>query len=99
MKSSATIHAFTTLFMIAAISILTSCSNNGQDEKIKSLQAELDKYKADEALQDHRLAVFDSLDFEFYSNQKWTCLTIVMPIISKCIILMAVSQPAYTLST
>ena len=52
---------------------LVSCSNNeaALQSKIDSLQAEVAKYKADEALQDRRIAIFDSLDFDFYSNQKW----------------------------
>lgn len=70
MKPATTLKAFATLFIVAAIATFSSCSNN-QEEKIKSLQAELDKYKAEEALREHRLAVFDTLDYEFYSNQKW----------------------------
>ena len=66
-----TFKAVTTLFIVTAFASLTSCSNNSQEEKIKSLQAELDRYKADEALQDTRLAIFDTLDYDFYSNQKW----------------------------
>lgn len=31
----------------------------------------MDKYKADEALQQMRFARFDTLDYDFYSNQKW----------------------------
>src|SRR6476620_7948502 len=69
--TTTTIKALATLFIVAAIATFTSCSNNSQEEKIKSLQAELDKYKADEALQEKRLAIFDTLDFDFYSNQKW----------------------------
>lgn len=70
-KVTTSIKALATLFIVAAIATFTSCSNNSQDEKIKSLQTELDKYKADEALQEKRLAIFDTLDFDFYSNQKW----------------------------
>src|SRR6187401_2534235 len=66
-----TIRVIATLFIIAAITTFTSCSNNDQEEKIKSLQAELDKYKADEVLAETRLAIFDTLDYDFYSNQKW----------------------------
>ena len=53
------------------LSLLAGCSNNSQQEKIASLQTELDKFKADEALQEKHLAIFDTLDFDFYSNQKW----------------------------
>ena len=71
MKKLFSIKTVSALFIITAITTFTSCSNNGQEEKIKSLQAELDKYKADEALAEKRLAIFDTLDYDFYSNQKW----------------------------
>ena len=71
MKKLSTIKAIAALFIVAAIAIFTSCSNSNQDEKIKSLQAELDKYKAADALTEKRLAMFDTLDYEYYSNQKW----------------------------
>lgn len=71
MKKVSTMPAIAALFMVAAILTFTSCSNSSQDEKIKSLQTELDKYKADEALTQKRLAMFDTLDYEYYSNQKW----------------------------
>jgi hypothetical protein len=70
-KIIASLHAISILFVSIIMLTLTSCSNKGQEEKIKSLQTELDKYKADEALQNKRLAIFDTLDFDFYSNQKW----------------------------
>src|SRR5689334_18826947 len=62
------------IFLLGMLALgLFSCSNNeaALQGKIDSLQAELDKYKSDEALQAHRIAVFDSLDFDFYSDQKW----------------------------
>ncbi len=65
------IKASAALLLVVTLLTFTSCSDSSQQEKIKSLQTELDKYKADEALQDKRLAVFDTLDFDFYSNQKW----------------------------
>lgn len=71
MKKLSTIKAIAALFTVAAIVTFTSCSNNNQDEKVKSLQAELDKYKAADALTEKRLAMFDTLDYEYYSNQKW----------------------------
>lgn len=70
-KETKTIKTLTALVVIAAAITFTSCLDKSQEKKIKSLQAELDKYKADEALQNKRLAVFDTLDFELYSNQKW----------------------------
>jgi len=71
MKKVTRLIAMVTLFTVAAIATFTGCSNKNQEEKIKSMQAELDKYKADEALQEKRLAIFDTLDYDFYSNQKW----------------------------
>ena len=71
MKKLLAIKAIAELFVVAAILTFASCSNSSQDEKIKSLQAELDKYKAAEALTQQRLAMFDTLDYEYYSNQKW----------------------------
>lgn len=71
MKKVTSIKAIATSLIVAAIVTFTSCSNNSQDEKVKSLQAELDKYKADEALTQKRLAMFDTLDYEYYSSQKW----------------------------
>jgi hypothetical protein len=71
MKKLTTINTIATLFISAAIATFMSCSNNDQEGKIKSLQAELDKYKADEAMVEKHLAIFDTLDFDFYSNQKW----------------------------
>ena len=70
-KETKTIKTLTALVVIAAAITFTGCLDKSQEKKIKSLQAELDKYKADKALQNKRLAVFDTLDFELYSNQKW----------------------------
>ena len=64
--------SLSTLALAMAIAVLAGCSGNaGLQSKIDSLQAELDQYKADEALQKARFARFDSLDYDFYSNQKW----------------------------
>ncbi len=71
MKKQTKINAIATLLVIAAIVTFTSCSTGSQDEKVKSLQAELDKYKAAETLTEKRLAMFDTVDYEYYSNQKW----------------------------
>lgn len=62
---------YAALFVAASTLLFTSCSDGGQAEKIKALQAELDKYKAAEDATQQRLAAFDTLDYEFYSNQKW----------------------------
>lgn len=67
----------TGLLVIAATVIFTSCSNNSGvsanlQNKIDSLQNELKKFTDEKALTEMRLARFDSLDFQFYSNQDWT---------------------------
>lgn len=56
---------------VSFISCNKSSNNSDLENKVKELQAELDKYKADEKLQNERLVRFDSLDFDFYSNQQW----------------------------
>lgn len=58
----------------AATALLISCnsSNSSQlNEKIKSLEAELQKYKSEKELTEQHIIRFDSLDFNIYSNQKW----------------------------
>ena len=59
--------------LVLAGGVLAGCSNNnaGLQAQVDSLQAELNKYKADEALQKTRFATFDTLDYDFYSKQKW----------------------------
>lgn len=63
------------LIIVTAV-IFTSCSNNGSNStgleaKIDSLQKELKKFTDEKALTEMRLVRFDSLDYEFYSNQDW----------------------------
>lgn len=63
------------------IATTTSCSKNNSDTtvmqtKIDSLQMELKKINDEKALTEMRLARFDSLDFNFYSEQKWDALAI-----------------------
>lgn len=72
-NTAKSINALVMIFVIALLAAFASCtgSGNGEQEKIDALQAELDKYKADEALQQKRFAVFDTLDYDLYSNQKW----------------------------
>ena len=53
---------------------LVSCSDTKSEAleaKIASLETELQAYKAAESLTQERLIAFDTLDFEFYTNQKW----------------------------
>lgn len=76
---------FTPIIVILIICILiatsTSCSKNSSNTiamqtKIDSLQMELKKFKDEKALTEMRLVRFDSLDFDFYSAQKWDSLAI-----------------------
>jgi len=75
-KVNSTIKIITTILIIAVSLTFTSCSNKGGDSsnlqaKVDSLQTELKKFKDEKALTEMRLTRFDSLDFEFYSNQDW----------------------------
>jgi len=69
-----TLKTITVVFVMTTITVFIGCKNSNDSnlqEKVNALQAELDKYKADEKLQNERLVRFDSLDFDFYSKQKW----------------------------
>src|SRR3954471_23889444 len=63
------------LLIVAATLTFTSCTNNSNSTnlqaKVDSLQNELKKFTDEKALTEHRLLVFDTLDYDFYSNQKW----------------------------
>ena len=65
----------TGVFLCLLVAAFGGCADSGKlvtlQSNVDSLQVELDKYKADEALQEMRFARFDSLDYVFYSNQKW----------------------------
>lgn len=62
-----------TLQLALMITGLVSCTSNdaSMQAKIDSLQAELKNFTDENALTEHRLMVFDTLDYDFYSNQKW----------------------------
>ncbi|OMP29877.1 polyketide cyclase [Mangrovimonas sp. DI 80] len=63
-----------TMVTLAAVTLFSSCSQNNTNElqtKIDKLEAELQDYKAQEAQIQQRLATFDTLDFEYFTNQKW----------------------------
>jgi predicted ester cyclase len=69
------------LIICVLIAALTSCSKNNTNTtamqtKIDSLQSELKKITDEKTLTEMRLARFDSLDFVFYSGQKWESLAI-----------------------
>jgi len=64
------------LFVFAVSVTFTSCANNSGDTtqlqgRIDSLQNELKVFKDEKAMTEHRLLVFDTLDYDFYSNQTW----------------------------
>ena len=76
MKKASTIKAISSLFTIVVIVTFTSCSNSSGNNqnlqaRVDSLQKELKHFTDEKALTEMRIAKFDSLDFEFYSNQKW----------------------------
>lgn len=72
-----TIKMLVTIFIVVATAVaLTSCSNKGGNSsdlhaKIDSLQKDLKKFTDEKALTEMRLIRFDSLDYNFYSNQDW----------------------------
>ena len=64
------------ILIVAATATFISCTRSGGDTanlqaKVESLQNELKKFTDEKALTEMRLARFDSLDYEFYSNQDW----------------------------
>jgi len=64
------------ILFVATTTTFTSCTNGSNytarlQAKVDSLQNELTKFTNEKALTDLRLAKFDTLDFDFYSNQKW----------------------------
>ena len=66
------------LIVAAAIITSSSCNNAGNSAmqaKIDSLQNALKHFTDEQATTAMRLAKFDTLDFDFYSNQKWDLFT------------------------
>src|SRR6187401_1719111 len=75
-KTIIKINIVATLLVIAATATFTGCTNNGVNStelqaRVDSLQNELKKFTDEKALTETRLVRFDSLDYEFYSNQDW----------------------------
>lgn len=78
-KISPYFKVFSLLLVVATIVILvSSCTNNRSNgdcsnlqAKVDSLQNELKKFKEEKVITEMRIAKFDTLDFDFYSNQKW----------------------------
>ena len=80
MKKSIVFKASAIVFVLALTLALTSCSNNNSNAsnlqaKVDSLQNELKKFTDEQATTALRLAKFDTLDFDYYSNQKWDMFT------------------------
>jgi len=69
-KSLTTVAA---IVFVAILATFTSCTNNSSElqAKVDSLQNELKKFTDEKTLTEHRLLKFDTLDYEYYSNQKW----------------------------
>ena len=63
------------LLVLATTVTFTSCTSNGNtsklEAKVDSLQAELKKFTDERTITEQRLLSFDSLDYDFYSNQQW----------------------------
>lgn len=79
-KVTTTIKSVAALLIIAVTLTFTSCTNNSGNSsslqaKVDSLQNELKKFTDEKALTEMRIAKFDTLDFDFYSNQKWDKFT------------------------
>lgn len=70
----------TSVALLAFTLMTVGCSNAsdsaGLQTRIDSLQGELEKFKNEKALTDVRLNRFDSLDFDYYSNENWPGLAI-----------------------
>src|SRR5215475_2897056 len=52
-----------------------SGNSSSLQAKVDSLQNELKKFTEERAATELRLAKFDSLDFDYYNNQKWDMLS------------------------
>lgn len=80
MKRKLTSIPIVTTLILAPILTLMSCGNsNGSSSnlqaKVDSLENELKKYREEKGATELRIAKFDTLDFDFYSNQKWDMFT------------------------
>ena len=80
MKKVTTTKAIVALLIAVAIGTFTCCTSTGGNSSnlqaiVDSLQNELKKFTDEKAVTELRLAKFDTLDFDFYSNQKWAMFT------------------------
>jgi len=76
MKRTLTSITVACALVIATSVVFSGCASGGGDAaklqaQVDSLRAELKKFTDAEALTQMRLVRFDSLDYEFYSNQDW----------------------------
>ena len=66
--------------IILLIGLYSGCGSKSEvsvlQERVDSLQTALKAYTSDQAITHTRLTRFDSLDFNFYSNQQWDQLAI-----------------------
>jgi hypothetical protein len=79
MKRVAKAKAVVVPFILAVTLNLAGCQTDGGASsnlraKVDSLQNELKRFTDERAITDLRLAKFDSLDFDYYNNQKWDML-------------------------
>jgi predicted ester cyclase len=59
---------------VAAILAFAGCTNTDTQalqDRITALEAELESSRAEKAVIENRLLSFDTLDYDFYTNQKW----------------------------
>lgn len=65
-------------FPLLVLILLCACNSNRSnlEARVQQLQEKVDQYEAERRLTDERLLRFDSLDFQFYSNQQWDSLAI-----------------------
>jgi hypothetical protein len=66
--------SITVVAAIVFVAAFTSCTTNHSENlqaKVDSLQNELKRFTDEKAMTEQRLARFDSLDYLFYSGQKW----------------------------
>src|SRR6516225_4705603 len=80
MKKVTPTKAIVVLIIAVAIGTFTCCTSTGGNSSnlqatVDSLQNELKKFTDEKAVTELRLAKFDTLDFDFYSNQKWAMFT------------------------
>jgi len=75
MKNQIIIKVALCFMVIASMVTFASCSDGGQtaalQAKVDSLENELKSFRDEKAVTALRLAKFDTLDFDYYSNQEW----------------------------